>query len=397
MWPEPILHVDMDSFFVEVERLGDRGLVGRPVAVGGTGARGVIASASYEAREFGVHSAQPTSTARRLCPDLEIIPPSRSRYSEMSVEVFSILRSVTPLVEGSSIDEAFLDVSGLTRHFDSSLEVARHVRSRIRAETGLPSSVGVASAKFIAKLASEHAKPDGLHHVPHSRRLEFLHPLPAQALPGVGPATLAALQRLGVETIGDLAALPELSVTSAVGGAAGVKLLELARGVDSRRVKADTAAKSLSVEETYDHDLRGRDVVETAFLSLSLRLSARLGRAGSAALKVSVKVRHDDFTTLTRSTTLPAPVASSRDLYQIGVGLLDGVDLDRPIRLLGLGASGLVGVDDPVQLVLGEGAAREPLEDALATIRDRFGTDAVGPARLAPGKRSRGTASEGSD
>ncbi|MDX1469299.1 MAG: DNA polymerase IV, partial [Acidimicrobiia bacterium] len=264
MWTEPILHVDMDSFFVEVERLDDPNLLGRPVAVGGTGPRGVIASASYEARDFGVRSAQPTSTAMRLCPGLVVVPPSRSKYSEKSVEVFSVFRSVTPLVEGLSVDEAFLDISGLERHFTSPVDVARHVRATIRSETGLPSSVGVASAKFIAKLASERAKPDGLRHVPHSARLEFLHALPARSLPGVGPATLAVLQGFGVETIGDIAELSEKSLVSTVGVAAGRRLLDLARGVDSRQVDPDSAAKSLSVEETYDRDLRDRDVVETA-------------------------------------------------------------------------------------------------------------------------------------
>lgn len=383
MWTEPILHVDMDSFFVEVERLNSRDLVGRPVAVGGTGRRGVIASASYEAREFGVRSAQPTVTALRLCPSLVVLPPSRERYSEKSVEVFSVFRSVTPLVEGLSLDEAFLDVSGLTRHFDSPVDVARHVRAKVRTDTGLPSSVGVASSKFMAKLASEHAKPDGLHHVPHESRLEFLRALPASSLPGVGPATLAALLRLGVETIGDIAALPVSSLRSALGATAGSRLFDLARGIDARRVEPDSVAKSISVEETYDRDLVGGEVVKAAALALAQRLSYRLRRSGVAALTVSIKVRHDDFTTLTRSTTLPRASASPRDLYQSGLELVGLVDVNRPIRLLGLAASSLVGADTPVQLALGDdGVRQEPLEDALATIRDRFGPGAVRPARL---------------
>ena len=382
MWTEPILHVDMDSFFVEVERLGDPGLVGLPVAVGGTGRRGVIASASYEARDFGVRSAQPTSTALRLCPSLIVVPPSKDKYSEKSIEVFSVFRSVTPFVEGLSLDEAYLDVSGLTRHFGSPVEVARHIRDRVRDETGLPSSVGVASMKFIAKLASEHAKPDGLFHVPHSSRLQFLHALPATSLPGVGPATLAALVRLGVETIGDIAVLPEASLTSAIGIAAGARLFELSRGEDIRRVEPDSSAKSVSVEETYESDLLGREVVEAATLALARRLSNRLKRSGMACLTVGLKVRHDDFTTLTRSTKLPSATASSRDLYLASLELTKHVDVDRPIRLLGLAASSLVSSDGPVQLALGDSGDREQLEDALDTIRDRFGPRAVGPARL---------------
>ena len=186
VWSEPILHVDMDSFFVEVERLGDPSLVGRPVAVGGTGPRGVIASASYEARRFGVHSAQPTASALRMCPDLIIVPPAHGRYSEISAQVFVIFRSFTPLVEGLSLDEAFLDATGLRHHYASSTEVGQAIRKSLRTELLLPASVGVASTKFIAKLASDEAKPDGLLHVAKDTQLEFLHELPASSLWGSG-------------------------------------------------------------------------------------------------------------------------------------------------------------------------------------------------------------------
>jgi DNA polymerase-4 len=208
VWTEPILHVDMDSFFVEVERLDRPELVGKPVAVGGPGPRGVIASASYEARAFGVRSAQPTATARRVCDELIVIPPRHGRYGDLSTEVFSIFRAFTPLVEGLSLDEAFLDVGGLRLHFESPVAVGDAVRERIRSDLGLPASVGVAAVKFVAKLASEAAKPDGMRHIPIDGQMDFLHSLPASAMWGVGPATLAALARLGVETVGDIAALP---------------------------------------------------------------------------------------------------------------------------------------------------------------------------------------------
>ncbi len=384
MWSEPILHVDMDSFFVEVERLEDPSLVGRPVAVGGTSSRGVIASASYEAREFGVESAQPTSTARRLCPSLTIIPPAHRKYGEKSIEVFGIFRSITPLVEGLSIDEAFLDVSGLTKHFESALEVGEEVRRRVRAETGLPSSVGVAATKFVAKLASTEAKPDGLHHVPRTSQLDFLHALPASSLWGVGPATLAGLERLGIETIGDIAELPESSLISTAGQSLGRRLLDLARGIDPRQVDPDTGAKSISVEQTYNRDLRGSSVIEAALLAHAQKLSVRLRRAGVAARTVGIKVRSSDFATITRSKTVREAVTSARDLYRIAIGLTKDVDLESPVRLLGLSASSLVVSDGPQQLALGGRESGLRLEEAIARVRDAFGDDAVGPARLVP-------------
>ena len=382
VWTEPILHIDMDSFFVEVERLFDSRLVGRPVAVGGTGRRGVIASASYEAREFGVRSAQPTATALRLCPHLEVVAPSHGRYGEVSVEVFAVFRSFTPLVEGVSLDEAFLDVSGLTRHYDSPVDIGEEVRARIRSELGLPSSVGVASTKFIAKLASEEAKPDGLRYIPAEGQLDFLHSLPVRALWGVGPATRASLDRLGVQTVGDIAELPEPAISAAVGPTAGRHLLDLSRGLDPRSVEPDTKAKSLSVEQTYSTDLEGQELVEAALLAHAQRLSMRLRRAGVAARTVSVKVRYGDFTTLSRSRTLDGPVNGARDLYRIGVELVRLLEDTNPVRLLGLTGSSLETATAPRQLGLGDSPNWDRLEDAVAEVRERFGDSAVAPARL---------------
>ena len=373
----------MDSFFVEVERLDDPSLVGLPVAVGGVGPRGVIASASYEAREFGVRSAQPTSSAMRLCPGLKVVPPSHRKYGERSIEVFDVFRSFTPLVEGLSVDEAFLDVSGLTRHHDSPVAVGEVVRAEVRARTGLPCSVGIAATKFIAKLASELAKPDGLLHVPAETQLEFLRELPADALWGVGPATLAGLERIGVKTIGDIAELPLASLVEKAGQAVGQRLMDLANGIDPRPVEPDTSAKSLSVEQTYDTDLVGRAVVETSLLSHAQRLSTRLRRAGLKARSVGIKVRYSDFTTVTRTTTGASPVFSAHDLYQVSRSLLDGVDTSRPVRLLGLSGSLLEPADVPRQLELGHSQDRSDLDEAIAQVRDRFGEGAVAPARLA--------------
>lgn len=385
MWTEPILHVDMDAFFVEVERLADPTLRGRPVAVGGAGRRGVIASASYEAREHGVHSAQPTAVALRLCPDLVVVPPSHRRYGELSGRVFDVFRRFTPLVEGLSLDEAFLDVRGLRRHFPHPVDVAAAVRSEIRSGLGLPASVGIAASKFMAKLASESAKPDGVRHIALETQLEFLHALPVDALWGVGPATLAGLQRLGVVTVGDLAELPESSVLRALGPTQGRHLLQLAQGFDPRPVTPDSEAKSISVEETYDRDLQGREVIRSALLAHAQRLSDRLRRSSLAARTITLKVRYEDFTTISRSVTPGALLHSPRDLFGVAKDLAAQIDPGRPVRLLGLGGSGLERRGEPEQLVIDSDENWVKISDAVAEVRERFGEHSVEPARLLGG------------
>lgn len=382
MWSEPILHVDLDAFFVEAERLRDPGLVGKPVAVGGTGNRGVIASASYEARAYGVRSAQPTVTALGLCRDLIVIPPSHARYGDLSAGVFEIFRGFTPYVEGLSLDEAFLDVSGLRRHFPTSTDVAIAVRGEIRNRLGLPASVGIASSKFMAKLASEAAKPDGYRHIPKEAEVEFLHALPVESLWGVGPATLAGLQRLGVVTVGDLAELPEAAVLGSLGPTQGRHLLDLARGIDHRSVVPDVEAKSISVEETYDRDLEGAEVMETALLAHAQRLADRLHRSGLAARTVTLKLRFADFATVTRSVTSGTVMDGSRDLYVTALDLLGYVEIDRPVRLLGLGGSGLEPAGEPRQMPIGAEDNWSRVDEAVAGVRDRFGEHSVEPARL---------------
>jgi DNA polymerase IV len=382
VWTETILHVDMDAFFVEVERRRNPGLIGRPVAVGGTGPRGVIASASYEARSHGVHSAQATSIARRLCPELEIVPTSHGLYEEVSGQVFAVFRSFTPTVEGLSLDEAFLDVSGLSRHFDAPRGVAEAVKGSLEAELGLPASVGAAGSKFMAKLASAAAKPNGILVVPLDRQIEFLHRLDVGALWGVGPATLAGLQRLGVETVGDLAQLPEGVVLRKLGPTNGHHLLELSQGIDHRPVVPDNETKSISVEETYDDDLVAADLIEASLLAHSHRLAGRLRRAGLAGRTVTLKVRFDDFTTVTRTLTVETPVDSPRDLYRIAKELIAGLDLIRPVRLLGLGSSALEDAGAVRQMRLDSGQRWERLAAAISGVRDRFGEHSVDPARL---------------
>lgn len=380
--------MDMDSFFVEVERLDQPSLVGQPVAVGGVGPRGVIASASYEARSYGVQSAQPTSMALKLCPSLQVIPPRHRRYGEVSADVFGVFRSVTPSVEGLSLDEGFLDVGGLRHHFESSVEVGSLIRVRIKEELGLPCSVGVAATKFVAKLASEAAKPDGLRHITLKGQTGFLHALPAEAVWGVGPATLASLQKLGVETVGDIAEIPLQTLTTALGRAVGSHLHDLADGRDPRRVEPDSRAKSVSVEETYERDLHGREVIEAALLAHSHRLSERLRRGGLAGRTLSLKVRFPDFRTVSRTNTSPVAIDGARELYHASLELLDQVDLTGPVRLIGLGASGLETSEKERQLKLGRSEGWDRVEDAVSEVRRRFGATAVGPARLAVSQRA---------
>jgi DNA polymerase-4 len=302
----------------------------------------------------------------------------------MSAEVFMVFRSFTPLVEGLSLDEAFLDISGLRNHFESPVAVGQSIRGRLRSELGLPASVGVASTKFMAKLASEAAKPDGILVVEKVSELEFLHGLGAQSLWGVGPATLAALERLGVATVGDISELPLSVLANSVGPSLGRHLHELANGRDPRPVEPDTAAKSISVEETYESDLVGYELVETAVLSHAQELSVRLRRSGLAARTVTLKIRFGDFTTITRSHTLGGAVDGARDLFRVAVGLLKDVDASRPVRLIGLGGSALEESSEPRQMGFGSSAEWSRVEDAVSSIRDKFGPAAVSPARLVP-------------
>ena len=382
-WPEPILHVDMDAFFVEVERLDRPELVGVPVVVGGGVPRGVVASASYEARRHGIRSAMPTAHALRRCPEVRVVAPRHDRYREISAIVFRVFRSFTPMVEGLSVDEAFLDVSGLRLHAPSSVVVAEQVREAVRQATGLPCSVGVAPTKFVAKLASERAKPDGLLHVEAGAVQDFLDPLPVSALWGVGEATRAGLARLGVEKIGDLAGVSEPALRRGLGPSLAHHLLELAAGIDPRPVVPDSEAKSISVEETYDTDVVDESHLTATLRAQADRLAARLERAGSVASTVTLKLRYSDFSTITRSITPGRPVGAAIELYREAVGLLRRLDRgDRPVRLVGIGASGLLPATGPAQLTLDGDDRWKTVDGTVAEVRRRFGDGAVVPARL---------------
>ena len=395
-----ILHVDMDAFFVSVELLRHPELRGRPVVVGGSGPRGVVAAASYEARSYGVHSAMPGARARRLCPHAVFLPGDHARYREVSERVMDIFRSFTPLVEPISLDEAFLDVRGARRLLGEPVAIAHALRARILDAEGLTCSVGVARVKFLAKLASEAAKPKASPHGPVTgaevfevapdRELAFLHALPVQALWGVGPATLTRLQRLGVSTVGDLAALPLAGLVGALGQASGRHLHDLAHARDPRPVVPTQAPKSISHEETFDRDRHRLDDLNVEVVRLADAVGSRLRQAGLVGRTVTLKVRFGDFSTITRSTTVDGGLDSGHQLSKIARGLLAEVDPSPGVRLLGVGVSHLdEGGHRQLSLdaLLGDdvdGSADWPTaEEAIDAVRARFGAAAVGPASLA--------------
>jgi DNA polymerase-4 len=384
-----ILHVDLDAFYASVEQLLDPTLRGRPVVVGGLGPRGVVSAASYEARPYGVHSAMPMAHARRAIPHAVFLAPRFAEYERFSAEVMEILRSITPLVEPISLDEAFLDVAGARRRLGDGPAVGRYARTRIKDETGLVASVGVATTKFLAKIASDMAKPDGLLVVEPGEEDAFLHPLPLARLWGVGPATLARLQTIGVRTVGDVAKLPEATLVSALGAAHGSHLSQLAHNIDDRDVTPERATKSIGNEETFPRDVRARAELEREIVRLADRVAGRLRHAGLAARTITLKVRFADFRTITRSRTEPEPTALSTDITAIARKLLAAVDVAEGVRLLGLSGSQLVapaarqgvldlGVDDAHD----GRARRSAVEDAVDAVRARFGADAVGAGSL---------------
>jgi len=386
---EPILHVDMDAFYASVEARDDRTLAGRPLAVGGAGPRGVVMSASYEARAFGVRSAMPSVRARRLCPDLAFVPPDFERYQAESERIMEIFFSFTPLVEALSLDEAFLDVAAAGRLFGSPEDIAHMIRSRVRDERSLSCSVGVAPNKFLAKLASARAKPDGVLVVRGDAIRAFLDPLPVGDLWGVGEQTAAALDRLGVRAAGDLLGLPEGVLPRALGPGPAAHLVALARGVDDRTVVPREPAKQVSAEETYERDLDAAADVHREILRLAERVASRLRASKIAGRTITLKVRFANFRTISRSRTLEQPSDSAARLSAVARDLYERMRLVRPrIRLLGVAVSGLVAGAPSEQLQLGERPDRWRHADrAMDTLRKRFGGDAVDRAALAERRR----------
>ena len=379
---EPILHVDMDAFYASVEVLKVPSLGGKAVVVGSPGPRGVVMSASYEARRFGVHSAMPSARARRLCPEAVFVPPDFSSYRAYSTRLREIFLSITPVVEPLSLDEAFLDVGGATNLFGPPPEIARLVRERVQGELALVCSVGVAANKLLAKLGSAQAKPDGLVVVPAAGATAFLHPLPVTALWGVGGKTHEVLERLGVRTVGELAGLPYRVLERALGEGPARHLHDLAAGRDDRRVVPYEPPKQVSHEETFDHDLDAPERINRELLRLSFRVASRLRKEGYRARTVVLKARLASFTTLTRSRTIADPTDTGATIYGIVADLYAHIPGARKrIRLLGVAGSGLV-PSGAEQLALVRAGRWEDAERALDRIEARFGPGAAFPAAL---------------
>jgi DNA polymerase-4 len=379
---EPILHVDLDAFYASVEVLKDPSLSGKPVVVGSAGPRGVIMSASYEARRRGLHSAMPSVRARRRCPDAVFVPPDFESYRAYSNRFREVLLAHSPLVEPLSLDEAFLDASGATLLFGSPPEIAARIRAQITAEMGLTASVGVAANKLLAKLASTKAKPDGVLHIPAGGTEAFLHPLAVGDLWGVGEKTAETLGRLGIRTVGELARTPAAILDRVLGEGHARDLIRLASGEDERNVVPFEAPKSVSHEETYPADLDDPDEIRRQLLALSHRVAERLRADGYRARTVTVKFRLPSFTTLTRSRTLPDATDLAADLYHTAGELFEALPPGRRrFRLLGVAATGLVPGGEEQLAMVRTGHWHEA-ELALDRIHRRFGKGSAMPATL---------------
>jgi DNA polymerase-4 len=403
-----ILHVDMDAFFASVEVLDDPSLAGKAVIVGGAGARGVVASCTYEARRYGVRSAMPSVRARQLCPQAIFLPGRHGRYAEISGQLQRILLDVTPLVEPIGLDEAFLDVAGALRMLGPPVIIAAGLRERVRADLSLECAVGIGRSKMIAKLASRAAKPKatrtelvpgpGVVMIEAESELAFLHGHDVEALWGVGPATAKRLHDLGVRTVGDLAALPIDTVARKLGKGSGLHLAALARGEDPSPVTPDRPTKSIGHEETFSQDLTDRGVLNRHVLRMAESVATMLRGSDSSARTITVKVKFADLSLQTRSHTLPRAIATGGAIGQVASALLDGIEPGEGIRLLGVSASGLSerseAGGDQLSFDLGDGRSEgtqgatsvdqswQEVTAAVDAIRTRFGQAAVGAASM---------------
>ena len=383
-----ILHVDMDAFYAGASLLARPDLVGTPVIIGG-GSRGVVLSATYEARAFGVTSAMPMGRARRLCPQATILTPDHELYSRISRAVMATFEDITPFVEPLSLDEAFLDVSGAVRLMGSPATIAQTIRDTVADEQGITCSVGVASSKFVAKLASSLAKPDGMLVVPAAEVVTFVQQLPVAALWGVGDKTEESLARLGLKTVADIAHTPRETLIRGLGQATGSHLHDLAWGRDPRSVEPIRRERSIGNERTYDHDVDDPGVVHRTLLGLSDKVAARLRSAGLVGRTVSIKVRFADFTTISRSRSLRDPTDVSRDIAALARELYDALGLQRArVRLVGVRVEQLSEASStPVQIALDEPEhGWRDADRAVDRASARFGAGSVRPASLLHGR-----------
>jgi DNA polymerase-4 len=380
-WEASILHADLDAFYASVEQRDDPRLRGRPVIVGG----GVVLAASYEAKAYGVRTAMGGAQARRLCPHAVVVSPRISAYSEASAAVFEVFNDTTPLVEGLSIDEAFLDVGGLRRVSGTPVEIARRLKRDVRERVGLPITVGVARTKFLAKVASALAKPDGLLVVPPDTELAFLHPLPVERLWGVGAVTAEKLRARGISTVAHVARLPEAALVAMLGRASGRHLHALAHNRDPRPVQIGRRRGSIGSQRSLGRSPTSPEEVDAAVVALVERVTRRMRRAGRLGRTVVLRLRFDDFSRVTRSHTLPRATAESRPILATARDLLaDARPLidRRGLTLVGV-AVGNLDDDGAVQLTLPfEAGGIGTLDGALDCVRDRYGSTAVTRAVL---------------
>jgi DNA polymerase-4 len=377
-----ILHVDMDAFYASVAELDHPEYKGKALVVG-AGTRGVVLSANYEARKFGIRAAMPVGRAKRMAPHAIFIAPEHHRYSEISERVMAIFHSYTPLVEPISLDEAFLDVTGSQKLFGTGREIAAKIREQVEKEEGITCSVGLAQSKFIAKLASQHCKPNGMLEIKPDRILEFLHPLPVRAIWGVGPKTAESLERLGLHTVSDIAHTPRATLIRALGESTGASLYELAWGRDYRDVIPDEPEKSIGNEETFSEDLDNPEEILREFLRMTEKATARLRERSLFAKTISIKIKFADFSSLTRSKTVPIAIDNTHDTYEVVKALYLALRNEGArIRLVGVSLSHLQ-EGAPVQLELGarERGWREA-DSAIDRAQARFGRGSVRPGRL---------------
>ena len=388
--PRVILHVDMDAFYAAIEQRDQPALRGKPVIVGSPpDRRGVVSTASYEARPYGVHSAMPSRTAGRLCPQATFVPVNMAHYSEVSHDIMEVLESFTPMVEKTSIDEAFLDMSGARHLWPDSVQLARILKQRIRERVHLTASVGVASNKFLAKLASDLEKPDGLTVVPVDPEeiVRFLAPLPVSKVWGVGKAAAKRLKSFGIQIIGDVQSYDQAHLQSWFGEAFGEHLWRLSRGLDDRPVVTEREAKSISNEHTFRTDCDDLDAVRQTLIELTENVGRRMRRAGVWGRTGQIKVRFDDFKTVTRQRPFSRPTQTDRELLHCALALLDAEQVQRPVRLIGFGVQSFTDKTTEAGTVQGElfpdppgddGAAHQAaLDAAVDRVRESFGKDAI--------------------
>ncbi len=377
-----ILHVDLDAFFASVELLDRPDLAHRPVVVAGRSMRSVVTAANYPARKYGVRSAIPLSQALRLCPGAVVLEPHREKYTYYSKKVMSIFDDITPMVERIGIDEAFLDVAGARTLLGTPAEIGALIRRRVQEETRLTCSVGAAARKYIAKMASARAKPDGLLVVPEEATLDFLHPLPVGALWGVGATTQEALIRRGIHTIGELAVTPLASLQKAVGVAAGAKLIALANGRDSRKVLPLPAEKSVGHEVTFEVDITDAEILRRELLRQADAVAVRLRRGGWVGRTVVLKLRYSDFTTITRSRTIAEPTDLGRRIYEEVRGVYDAVGAHPKVRLIGVRMEQLTPAGDQTAGLWDADEDWRETERVIDGVAERFGRAALRPASL---------------